>query len=161
MSIELITLLLVATFIVLLLTGLPLAWVMGATAVIFCLTLYSPALMVMMVGRVYHMMLNYALVAVPLFILMASILQQSGVADQLFKAVDATDGYQLVVDLQAQTITTPDGDSIAFEVDAFRKHCLLEGLDDIGLTLQHDSEIDDFEAKQRSGQPWLYGSAAE
>jgi len=68
MSIELITFLFVATFIVLLLTGLPLAWVMGATAVIFCLTLFNTAVMVMMVGRVYNMMLNYALVAVPLFI---------------------------------------------------------------------------------------------
>ncbi len=92
MSIEMITFLLVATFITLLLTGLPLAFVMGATAVIFCLTLFSPAVMVMMVGRVYHMMLNYALVAVPLFIFMAAILQQSGVADQLFKAVHIWSG---------------------------------------------------------------------
>jgi len=87
MSIELITILLLATFILLLVTGLPLAWVMGATAVIFSLTLFGPNVMVMMVGRVYQMMLNYALVAVPLFIFMAAILQQSGVADQLFKAV--------------------------------------------------------------------------
>lgn len=87
MSIELITILLLATFILLLVTGLPLAWVMGATAVIFALTLFGPNVMVMMVGRVYRMMLNYALVAVPLFIFMAAILQQSGVADQLFKTV--------------------------------------------------------------------------
>jgi len=87
MSIELITILLLATFIALLVTGLPLAWAMGATAVIFSLTLFGPNIMVMMVGRVYQMMLNYALVAVPLFIFMAAILQQSGVADQLFKAV--------------------------------------------------------------------------
>jgi len=87
MSIEWITILLLATFILLLVTGLPLAWVMGATAVIFSLTLFGPNIMVMMVGRVYQMMLNYALVAVPLFIFMAAILQQSGVADQLFKAV--------------------------------------------------------------------------
>jgi len=87
MSIELITILLIATFIALLVTGLPLAWVMGATAVIFTLILFGPGVMVMMVGRVYHMMLNYALVAVPLFIFMAAILQQSGAADQLFKAV--------------------------------------------------------------------------
>jgi len=87
MSIELITILFVATFVLLLLTGLPLAWVMGATGVIFCLTLFSPGVMVMMVGRIYRMMLNYALVAVPLFIFMAAILQQSGVAEQLFKAV--------------------------------------------------------------------------
>ncbi len=87
MSIELITILLLVTFIALLVTGLPLAWVMGATAVIFALTLFGPYVMVMMVGRVYQMMLNYALVAVPLFIFMAAILQQSGVADQLFKTV--------------------------------------------------------------------------
>lgn len=87
MSIELITFLLLVTFIALLVTGLPLAWVMGATAAIFSLTLFGPNVMVMMVGRVYRMMLNYALVAVPLFIFMAAVLQQSGVADQLFKAV--------------------------------------------------------------------------
>jgi TRAP-type mannitol/chloroaromatic compound transport system permease large subunit len=87
MSIELFTLLLVAVFIALLVTGLPLAWVMGSTAVLFCLLLFGPGVMVMMVGRVYDMMLNYALVAVPLFIFMAGVLQQSGVADQLFKAV--------------------------------------------------------------------------
>jgi len=92
LSIELITLLLVSTFILLLVTGLPLAWVMGATAMIFCLALFSPGVMVMMVGRVYQMMLNYALVAVPLFIFMAAILRQSGVADQLFKAVHIWSG---------------------------------------------------------------------
>ncbi len=67
---------------------------------------------------------------------------------------------RLTVDLESQTITRPDGSAVHFEVEPFRKHCLLEGLDDIGLTLQHDSEIDVFESKQRSGQPWLYGSAA-
>jgi tripartite ATP-independent transporter DctM subunit len=92
MSIELITLLLVTTFIVLLMTGLPLAWVMGATAMIFSLILFSPNVIVMMVGRVYQMMLNYALVAVPLFIFMAAILEKSGVADQLFKAVHIWSG---------------------------------------------------------------------
>lgn len=93
MSVELLTLLLLATFIALLMTGLPLAWVMGATAVIFGLILFNPGVMVMMVGRVYDMMLNYALVAVPLFIFMAAILQQSGVGDQLFRAVHIWSGY--------------------------------------------------------------------
>jgi len=92
LSIEWITFLLVGTFVLLLVTGLPLAWVMGATAVIFCLSLFSPGVMVMMVARVYDMMLNYALVAVPLFIFMAAILQQSGVADSLFKAVHIWSG---------------------------------------------------------------------
>ncbi len=87
MSIELVTLLLTLCFMVLLVTGLPLAWVMGATAVIFALTLFSPGVIIMMVGRVYDMMLNYALVAVPLFIFMAAILEKAGVAEQLFKAV--------------------------------------------------------------------------
>lgn len=87
MSIEMITLLLVCTFIVLIFSGLGLAWAMGATAVIFCLALFGPNVMVMLVSRVYNMMLNYTLVAVPLFIFMAAMLQQSGVAEQLFKAV--------------------------------------------------------------------------
>jgi TRAP-type mannitol/chloroaromatic compound transport system permease large subunit len=86
-SIELITLLIIGTFILLLLAGLPLAWTMGATAAIFSLILFNPMVMLMVVSRVYNLMLNYTLVAVPLFIFMAAILQSSGVADQLFKAV--------------------------------------------------------------------------
>ncbi len=92
MNIELVTILFLATFIALLITGLPLAWVMGATAVIFSLALFNPGVIVMMVGRVYDMMLNYALVAVPLFIFMATILQESGVGDQLFRAVHIWSG---------------------------------------------------------------------
>ncbi|MBN2034818.1 MAG: TRAP transporter large permease subunit [Deltaproteobacteria bacterium] len=87
MSIELITFLLVATFVALLVLGLPLAWTMGATAVIFTLGLFEPATMFMTMTRVYHMMLNYALVSVPLFVLMGCILEKSGVAEQLFDAV--------------------------------------------------------------------------
>lgn len=86
MSIELITVLIIVTFIILLVAGLPLAWTMGATAVIFTLILFEPPVMVMMVGRIFRLMLNYVLVAVPLFIFMASMLQQSGVADDLFQA---------------------------------------------------------------------------
>ena len=56
--------------------------------------------------------------------------------DELFQQAEATEGYQLTVDLAAQTVTRPDGKQYGFEVDAFRKHCLLNGLDDIGLTLQ-------------------------
>jgi tripartite ATP-independent transporter DctM subunit len=92
MSVELITLLLVATFVVLLVLGLPLAWTMGATAVIFTLVLFDPATMFMTMTRVYHMMLNYTLVAVPLFVLMGCILEKSGVAEQLFKAVHVWSG---------------------------------------------------------------------
>ncbi|MDR3515981.1 MAG: 3-isopropylmalate dehydratase small subunit [Azospirillaceae bacterium] len=61
----------------------------------------------------------------------------------------------LTVDLQQQTITGPDGGLIRFEVDPFRKHCLLNGLDDIGLTLEQATAIDSFEAGRRLSQPWL------
>ena len=61
------------------------------------------------------------------------------------------------VDLEAQEITAPDGRRIGFDVDPFRKHCLLEGLDDVGLTLKKAASIDAFEARQRAAQPWLYG----
>jgi 3-isopropylmalate/(R)-2-methylmalate dehydratase small subunit len=61
----------------------------------------------------------------------------------------------LTIDLEAQTITGPDGGCISFEIDPFRKHCLLEGLDDIGLTLEKDAKIDDFEESRRVSQPWL------
>ncbi len=75
--------------------------------------------------------------------------------DALFKAVDANAGYRLAIDLETQTITAPDGTVYPFEVDAFRKHCLLNGLDDIGLTLQHVGEIAAFEARHHAEQPWL------
>jgi 3-isopropylmalate/(R)-2-methylmalate dehydratase small subunit len=80
----------------------------------------------------------------------------AAIVDGLFKAVDANVGYTLRVDLERQVIATPDGQEIAFEVDAFRKHCLLNGLDDIGLTLQHVGDIQAFEAKHRAAQPWLF-----
>jgi 3-isopropylmalate/(R)-2-methylmalate dehydratase small subunit len=76
--------------------------------------------------------------------------------DELFKAVEAGVGYKLKVDLEQQSITAPDGTVYKFEVDAFRKHCLLNGLDDIGLTLQHVADIKTFEAKHRAAQPWLF-----
>jgi 3-isopropylmalate/(R)-2-methylmalate dehydratase small subunit len=76
--------------------------------------------------------------------------------DALFKAVEASAGYKLKVDLEQQRITAPDGTVYDFEVDAHRKHCLLNGLDDIGLTLQHMDEIKVFEAKHRAAQPWLF-----
>jgi len=76
--------------------------------------------------------------------------------DTLFKAVESTPGYRLKIDLAQQSITAPDGTVYPFEVDAFRKHCLLNGLDDIGLTLQHVDEIKTFETKHRTAQPWLF-----
>jgi len=62
----------------------------------------------------------------------------------------------VTVDLDKQEITGPDGGTIRFEIDPFRKHCLLNGLDDIGLTLQKAKKIDDYEARQRQAQPWLF-----
>jgi len=76
--------------------------------------------------------------------------------DALFKAVEVAPGYRLKIDLERQSITAPDGAVYDFEVEAFRKHCLLNGLDDIGLTLQHVDEIKAFEAKHRAAQPWLF-----
>lgn len=78
------------------------------------------------------------------------------IVDRLFKETAATEGYQLTVDLEAQTITTPGGEVIPFEVDAFRKHCLLNGLDDIGLTLQHVDDIKAYEERRRQEAPWLF-----
>jgi 3-isopropylmalate/(R)-2-methylmalate dehydratase small subunit len=74
----------------------------------------------------------------------------------LFQAVQAAPGYRLKIDLEQQCITAPNGTGYHFEVDAFRKHCLLNGLDDIGLTLQHVGEIEAFEAKHNASQPWLF-----
>ena len=73
--------------------------------------------------------------------------------------VEATPGYQLNVDLQAQTVTREDGKVYHFEIDAFRKHCLLNGLDDIGLTLVDGEAIAAFESKHRASQPWLFRDA--
>ncbi len=76
--------------------------------------------------------------------------------DQLFKEVEANEGYELTVDLENQKVVTPSGDELAFEVDDFRKHCLLNGLDDIGLTLQYADDIKAYEAKARQQSPWLF-----
>lgn len=77
---------------------------------------------------------------------------------RLFTDVKATVGYQLDVDLEKQQVTTPSGEVFAFEVDEFRKKCLLEGLDDISLTLQHVEEIKTFEARRKIEEPWLFGA---
>lgn len=76
--------------------------------------------------------------------------------DQLFREVQATEGYRLVVDLDGQSVTTPGGESFFFDVDPFRKHSLLNGLDEIGLTLQHAGKIRAFEEKHRAMRPWLF-----
>ncbi|MBM94890.1 MAG: 3-isopropylmalate dehydratase small subunit [Oceanospirillaceae bacterium] len=86
------------------------------------------------------------------------IVLDESIVDRLFKAVDTQEGYQLTVDLEREVIETADGESIAFEVDAFRRHCLLNGLDDIGLTLQDADDIRTYEASRRESAPWLFGT---
>ncbi len=76
--------------------------------------------------------------------------------DGLFKDVEANEGYELTIDLENQNIIKPNGDTIPFEVDSFRKHCLLNGLDDIGLTLQDADDIKAYEDKRRQSSPWLF-----
>ncbi len=80
----------------------------------------------------------------------------TGQVDQLFDEVAATPGYRLRIDLEQQTVTTPVGETFAFEVDAFRKKCLLEGLDEISLTMQHADEIRAFEARRKQEEPWIF-----
>lgn len=89
------------------------------------------------------------------------IVLDEGVVDELFHAVVAQPGYQLAVDLEAQTLTTADGQTIHFEIEAFRKHCLLQGLDEIGLTLQHADDIRAYEQRRREQAPWLFSNAAD
>ncbi len=84
------------------------------------------------------------------------IIQPQTIVDQLFAEIAAESGYQLSVDLEKQSINTPSGQSFAFEVDSFRKHCLLNGLDDIGLTLQDADSIRAYEAKRKTQAPWLF-----
>jgi len=77
--------------------------------------------------------------------------------ERLFHDTAAFLGFKLTVDLERQTVATADGGTVfRFDVDAFRKHCLLNGLDDIALTLAHADEIRAFEAKRKAEQPWLF-----
>jgi len=76
--------------------------------------------------------------------------------DALFAQVEAAPGYKLTVDLEQQVVVRPDGKALPFAVDAFRKECLLNGWDDIGLTLRHAELIKTFEEKRRHDQPWLF-----
>lgn len=85
------------------------------------------------------------------------IVLDKATVDRLFVATEAQEGYALTVDLEAQTITLPSGETISFQVDAFRKYCLLNGLDDIGITLQNADEIRTFEARWKQTSPWYFG----
>jgi len=76
--------------------------------------------------------------------------------DRLFREVNSKPGYRLVVDLEQQCVATPGGEVFKFEIDPSRKHSLLNGLDEIGLTLEHAEKIKAFETKWRSEQPWLF-----
>jgi len=84
------------------------------------------------------------------------IVLEQAIVDELFAEVEAEEGYQLTVDLEAQQVVSPSGKAHAFEVDPFRKHCLLNGLDDIGLTLQDADVISSFEENRRKTAPWLF-----
>ena len=84
------------------------------------------------------------------------IILDSGQVDQLFNSVHAEPGYRLTVDLETQQLTLPDGVGLNFEIDPFRKHCLLNGLDDIGLTLEKVALIKSYEERRRQESPWLF-----
>ena len=84
------------------------------------------------------------------------IVLDANVVDRLFREVEGHQGYRLAVDLESQTVTTPGGESFRFDIDPFRKHCLLNGLDEIGLTLQHADEIRAYEDRRRAEAPWLF-----
>ena len=78
------------------------------------------------------------------------------IVDRLFKETESSEGYQLTVDLENKQVVTPSGEKIPFEVDDFRRHCLLNGLDDIGLTLQDSEVIKEYESARRASAPWLF-----
>ena len=87
---------------------------------------------------------------------MLPIVLDAATVDRLFQAVDAAPGYRLHIDLPAQSVTMPSGEAIRFEIDAFRKHCLLNGLDDIALTLGQADAIRAYERVRRVQEPWLF-----
>ncbi|BAO44208.1 3-isopropylmalate dehydratase small subunit [Thiolapillus brandeum] len=80
--------------------------------------------------------------------------------DQLFRQSGGEQALQITVDLENQKLVPDEGEEISFDVDSFRKHCLLEGLDDIGLTLQHVDEIRGYEERRRQEAPWLFENPA-
>lgn len=91
---------------------------------------------------------------------MLPIVLSEAEVDALFAEVLQQPGYQLTIDLPKQSITTPTGRVLSFEVDAFRKDCLLNGWDDIGLTLKHAQLIKTFEAQRLKRHPWLEKASA-
>ncbi|MDN5565436.1 MAG: 3-isopropylmalate dehydratase small subunit [Psychrobacter sp.] len=87
---------------------------------------------------------------------MLPIVLDEAIVDTLMQATFAIEGYELIADLERQVVIAPTGEEYAFEVDAFRKHCLLNGLDDIGLTLQQSDAIKVYEAKMLQKTPWIF-----
>ncbi|HEY6527843.1 MAG TPA: 3-isopropylmalate dehydratase small subunit [Cellvibrionaceae bacterium] len=87
---------------------------------------------------------------------MLPLVLPDAVVSQLFAELYATEGYSLTVDLNTQRVVTPSGETFGFEVDAFRKHCLLNGFDDIGLTLQDAELIRGYESRRKVEAPWLF-----
>ncbi|MBO1515815.1 3-isopropylmalate dehydratase small subunit [Psychrobacter halodurans] len=87
---------------------------------------------------------------------MLPIVLDEEIVDELMKATMANEGYELTADLERQVVITPTGETYPFEVDAFRKHCLLNGLDDIGLTLQQGDAIKAYEDKMKQKTPWVF-----
>ncbi len=79
--------------------------------------------------------------------------------DKLLDDAERGSNAVITVDLEKQEITGPDGGTLAFEIDPFRRNCLLNGLDDVGLTMQKSSDIDSFEERQRTSEPWLYAAS--
>src|SRR5699024_9784421 len=92
--------------------------------------------------------------------LLAIVLEEEDV-DDLFNEVEATEGFQLKVDLEQQSVSTSDGRSFDFDITAYRKHSLLNGLDDIGQTLQQADKIRAFEAQRLAQHPWLHTTPAD
>ncbi|AMO22072.1 3-isopropylmalate dehydratase small subunit [Ramlibacter tataouinensis] len=86
--------------------------------------------------------------------LLPIVLPESQVS-RLFDQVHAFPGYELTIDLERQVIVAPQGEELPFEVQAFRRYCLLNGFDDVGLTLRHAKKIQEFEAHRLATKPWL------
>lgn len=89
---------------------------------------------------------------------MLPVILSEAQVDQLFRECEAAEGYEITVDLEKRQVITPSGEAFAFEVDDFRRHCLLNGLDDIGLTLQDSAAIEAFEAQAKAARPWVFNA---
>lgn len=84
------------------------------------------------------------------------IVLKENIVDELFREIEANEGYSLTIDLAQKQVVKPDGTAISFDVDEFRQHCLLNGLDDIGVTLEDKEAIKSYEAQRRVTVPWMF-----